>query len=257
MSKKEEQQQRIDFLKHLNQINAPYKKTIESLKIDFEIPDPISDFSQSMKDCFKPLTSISKTFNQLERDKKAVEGNMWYNAVLSELETKEYQIKQLKEQQQAQTETIKKINKLTTIQTPVNPKQPPKNKHLYILDIDVSLYYFKTVLQPLINRLFVDSKAYKWECILNGEQPPDPIRTAPETTLKQVYLFFDKLREWGIIRKQFTTILTNTKGIHKDGKPITKAQFKNARDTIGDNYSGKDMLVIDFFDDEQLKNKII
>lgn len=166
-----------------------------------DTPEPLKTPSFVEKMGLNPILEITHRqrvfIEKLQKDKEICENdNIWYNITESELESKEYEIKQLREQLKKQGQTIKDIHKLTN-KFYTEPK-PQKPVLIAFADTESVLFYFKTYLKPLLNELFNESNAYKWECILKGQTPPEPI--AIKTTLKGFRYFISKLEKYEIIK---------------------------------------------------------
>lgn len=212
--------------------------------------NPANEFIKNMQNLFKwdnPINETIKniqnitsgwreTTEKIEADKQACEGNIWYELTLNELEAKEYEIKHLKAKLEEQGKLIELIHNKTSNYYK-EPQPQEKKKILAHTDPTNEIYYFKLPeMKQILNLLFEPTNSYQWQCLLNAITPPTPIEVKKKVALTNIRYFFDVLVECEIIRKDYITILCETKTIYFNNKPLKNKQLRDAKTELNKTF---------------------
>lgn len=209
--------------------------------------NPANEFIKNMQNLFKwdnPINEAIKsitsgwreTMEKIEADKQACEGNIWYEMTLNELEAKEYEITHIKAKLEEQSKLIKLIHNKTSSYYKA-PQPQLEKKILAHTDPTNEIYYFKLPeMKQILNLLFEPTNSYQWESLLNAETPPTPIEVKQKVALTNIRYFFDVLAECEIIRKDYITILCETKTIYFNNKPLKNKQLRDAKTELNKTF---------------------
>ncbi len=212
--------------------------------------NPANGFIENMQNLFKWDSSIKNAteyirniyngwqeiLEQIEADKQACEGNIWHELTVNELEAKEYEITYLKAKLEEQSKLIELIHNKTSDYYK-KPKNLPEKKILAHTDPSNEIYHFKNpIMKQILNLLFEPTNSYQWECILNAQTPPTPIKIKQKVSLNNIRYFFDVLVECEIIRKEYITILCETKTIYFKNKPLKNKQLRDAKTELNNTF---------------------
>ena len=182
-------------------------ETLKPLREVFKISETINKMNQSFRDFTE----------NYEKDKEAVKGNIYVGLLLDELDSLEYQKEYLKKQLDESQKVLKKlrndIDKAITPETSTKENKSTKKKYLYKID-------------------FENSNLYQWECLLNCDTLPEPIKLREKTNIKDLRYFLDRLVKAEIINKTYLTLIENIKAFIYNDKYITAGQLRDANQDL-------------------------
>ena len=201
-------------------------ETLKPLREVFKISETINKMNQSFRDFTE----------NYEKDKEAVKGNIYVGLLLDELDSLEYQKEYLKKQLDESQKVLKKlrndIDKAITPETSTKENKSPKKKYLYKIDFENSKQYIQIIFNDINNLLFENSNLYQWECLLNCDTLPEPIKLREKTNIKDLRYFLDRLVKAEIINKTYLTLIENIKAFIYNDKYITAGQLRDANQDL-------------------------
>lgn len=211
-------------------INNPvFEATNEALKPfreGFKITETLNKITQSIKDFAEDY----------ERDKEAVRGNIYVNMLLNELESLEYQKEYFKKKSNESQKILKKlrndIDKAISPEISTKENKSTKKKYLYKIDFEISKQYIQIIFDDINKLLFDSSNLYQWECILNYEPLPDPIKLKENTSIKDLRYFLDRLAKAEVIDSKYLTSVEEIKAFEYHNIYITAKKLKDANQDL-------------------------
>lgn len=217
-------------------INSPLQKIVNTSTFS----DKINDYFKPLREVFKDLDNISQNINDFlkdyEREKEAVKGNIYVNMLLDELESLEYQKEYFKKQSNESQKILKKlrndIDKAITPETSTKENKNNKKNYLYKLDFKVSKQYIQIIFNDINNLLFENSNLYQWECFLNCEALPEPIKLKEKTSIKDLRYFLDNLVKAEVIDSKYLTTIEKIRAFEYHNIYITAKKLKDANQDL-------------------------
>ncbi len=204
----QEIQETMQTLKKAFEIPNIYKKISKPIiKVPtIEIPDPLAKLRSSF--AYTYLEEIKKA---READRLAVQNNLYVIQLEQEVKDLEYQLKDANTAlQELKQKTLKVSKELAGISETVITETPKPKKVLYVDDEVISWERIEIAMQAGLNYLlFENSVRTQWIDIFNGKTPSNLIQIKEGITLKIFCYVLDQFAEKGVIKKRYTTTLTN------------------------------------------------
>ena len=232
----------FNISKHIQDtINNPIQNIINNSV--FKTSNKLNETLKPLREVFKiseTINKMNKSFRDFtenyEKDKEAVKGNIYVGLLLDELDSLEYQKEYLKKQLDENQKVLKKlrndIDKAITPETSLNKQKKSKKKFLYKIDFENSKQYIQIIFNDINNLLFENSNLYQWECLLNCDTLPEPIKLREKTNIKDLRYFLDGLVKAEIIKKTYLTLIENIKAFIYNDKYITAGQLSDANQDL-------------------------
>lgn len=223
-------------------INNPMQNIIASIETTNKINEALKPFRDFLKitEGFNKITQITQGLKDFaedyKRDKEAVKGNIYVNLLLDELDSLEYQKEYFKKQLTQNQKVLKKlrndIDKAISPETSTKENKSTQKKYLYKIDFEVSKQYIQIIFDDINKLLFDSSNLYQWECILNCEPLPDPIKLKENTSIKDLRYFLDRLAKAEVIDSKYLTPVEEIKAFEFHNIYITAKKLKDANQDL-------------------------
>lgn len=223
--------------------NNPIQEIVKSnsvFKITNETMKPFREVFKNTE-TFNRITQIAQSVKSFaesyERDKEKVKGNIYVKMLLNELESLEYQKEYFKKQANESQRVLKKlrndIDGAITPETSTKENKNSKKNYLYKLDFKVSKQYIQIIFNNINNLLFENSNLYQWECFLNCEPLPEPIKLKEKTSIKDLRYFLDKLVKAEVIDSKYLTPIEKIRAFeYHHNIYITAKKLKDANQDL-------------------------
>lgn len=211
-------------------------KAVEPYKKMFDFSDTIKNsiglnLSNPYKDLLESTTSFFDDYQQQENELK----DYWlYNLVVDDLEQKTKQFEEVKKELETLKAGFNKFYQQTQNTNPSKPIKTVDNSETKKLSLNstLSTIQIKTLEKEIFNKMFEYSNE---QDVFNffSENISTQLTINPLFKIIDIVHFLSNLHdEKHILNKRWANIISETKSIIYDGKPLTIKQISTAKTTI-------------------------